>query len=700
MKKEERQLKLASLWRKRNHGDWFEARSDFLQFLVELEVDLRMDQENWFDGVTSKSLETVELLDIVALEASFIRREKSDADSTLFLNKVLSKNIFRGYERHFAVQSQIGLNNYSKCDYWQAIKHFLVAGKFYRNDEEHYSNELNIVFCMELLGLEFSERLVKIELYPNLVKLPGLFEQLRALKIRQYVRLGRLQPILDEIKFHIEPAALDHRPMQQADYICLSLQSHPLWVSGSKTIAKTLELVRKRVDTQNMGYYQGFRVGTLLEHSSLGDKDACFEFWSDRFYQWTWTYLNEPTFVRAVRLVQCFSRMKGHKEKTLSRESYTRLELTLGWISLLLPEASISLMELKKSIQTPQYGPENYLLNLERALQESIALLKAGRKHETSDLIRTIKTEFSRLSELQGTEFGTILGLLPDLYKVKSKSDHSRTTPSNKILSSKVSLLDAFLGTEHSNRKLKSQKPGSTEIVVIPTQLKVLIPQKEDKNSWNEITLSLEEARFLSLMHESDSVRIEDCLRSVFNVHQYNPVRHDPKMSAFVLGMNKKLKGFISLRRKFPFIVIERENSVQIAVNQSPAAIFLMNSFVFTSSEMNADTPIRQSTTSRIPETKISKKREDQPQSSFEQGDLTEISVSTKSDTINGWLSRKEVEKYFSWTRSTAHRRLESLLAKGMIRKKGIGKSTRYFLNVSVIDCIEASKIMENRYEM
>lgn len=693
MRKEQIQNKIASLWHNRNHGDWFEARSDFLQFLVELGIDLRIDQENWFDGVNSRSLETVDLLDIIGLEASFIRREKSDKDSTLFLNKMLTKSILRGHERHFAVQSQIGLNNYSQCDYWQAIKHFLVAGKFHRNDEEKFSNELNIVFCMELLGLEFSERLAKIELYPHLEKLPGLFEQLRALKMRQNIRLGKIQTLVDETRRYTLQIEYSRRPLTQADYIYFSLISHPLWVSSPETRINAIDLVKRKVDTQNLGYYQGFRVGTLLEHSSLGDKDACFEFWSDRFYQWTWAYLNEPTFERAVRLVHCFSRMNEHQEKTLGRESYSRLELTLGWLNTLMPEARFTLMELKKTIQTPQHGPENYLLNLERALQDSINLLKAGRKHEAADLIRTLRSEYSRVSDLSETEFGKILNQLTEIVKAGITQDKNASNRSS-------TLLDAFLGADYLNKKPKSPLKGLPEVMVIPTQLKLLLPNKEDKGFFLEAPLSFDEARFLCLMCDVESIRIEDCLRSVFNVHRYNPVRHDPKMSAFVLGLNKKLKGYVTLRRKFPFIVIERENSVKIVVNQSPASIFLMTCFVFSSIDSNAVAPVHYSHQTNSPDQTKRDRSLSETLNHSEQVHTADQPISSKSDTINGWLSRKEVERYFSWTSSTAHRRLDSLLSKGMIRKKGIGKATRYFLNVSVIDCIEASKIMENRYEM
>lgn len=683
---------ISALWITRNHGDWLKARSEFYQIAVECGFDVRKKESSWLIPVPPETIPVALQLDLVALEASFVRREVSPTESLKFLNRILNSVDFPGFERHFAVQFQWGMNHYTACDYWQALKHFLVAEKVARTEDELDSNTINLLLCLEMIGLDYRDRLEEFQHQRSSLK-AGALSQLEALEMRDAMRMGRLSSLVqhaEKIKAHFVTHSFT-----QSDFFALNHCSHPLWQKKGLENSQSLSMVSKQLKTRYMNsseYAQSFYIGNLTENPSLpGESDFAFRFWTERLYQWVWFFLEEPTAERAVLLNRCLRKIQQHPFQNLSRECYLFAKLAIRWLSLIIPEYHSLFSGYLQGTVAANQGVTNQTLDFETTLVEALEFLRSQRWTETSMHLNELATKIQQIPDFQNTRAHTLVAELT-LYS-QSRGCHSFSDAWVKkfighVLGEKLTDLSDD-PAPYTTRNVLS--PLRMELVFLSADLGEDLGEDQGEERISTVLLTPEENRFLVSIIGQNSVRIQDVISSVFGLEQYNPVRHDNRLQHFVGQLNHKLSAVLKIKRRYPLLLLDWKSPDTLTLSGTKSALLLFEAFLMEAPAQNTPAQKHGST---IRQQRVDMEMQEQEQYKIKPKPVKR-QAAIAAEKMTGWMSRLDIENYFSWTRSTAHRRLEVLLSKDLIRKRGSGKNTRYFLDPSVIDCLESAKLIE-----
>jgi hypothetical protein len=302
----------------------------FLQRNREARLILDRLQNRPLEVGTEASSET--LLEIQLLTASLLRAEASLEKSNAILVSIAESVPLE--KQPFQYFLQKALNLFVVGNFSVALEFFLLADKLSLTDHNRAVCLMNVLICLESLGLPTSGTLLELEFVMKRAReqkaafVLATDAQLQAFYLRRDFRQGQIKIL----KFQ-ESEDGAQAEFQQA-------WVHHLAFINSKDFDKEASL-RKLFFAEAL-HAKKYRLKTLMADSAMSDgKETPCNHEVDRLYLWTWNWLASPTERNRKNLSLVLSEFDfpGVLGKVTATSAYM-LRNALGWIALFQPKLS------------------------------------------------------------------------------------------------------------------------------------------------------------------------------------------------------------------------------------------------------------------------------------------------------------------------------------------------------------------------
>lgn len=266
-------------------------------------------------------------LDAELLRVSLLRAEGHLEKSNALLESLAPDATIDKARVPFQFHLQKALNLFKADDFAMALEYFLLADRHAPSSVQRVVCLMNVLSCMDNLGLPWSGVLAELEReLPKAKRSESAFvtaveEQLRT------VRIGDAFRAMDFKALFSAPAPAE---FDQAEYQRLFASKLP-FVTTKWDSSQSLESLA-RTDSFHM---KGYRLATLRFTSDVrevGRVETAQQV--DRLYLWTWAWLREPTPKRASDLARCLEAIDFSAAlKTMTWEDTQMMRNALGWIA-------------------------------------------------------------------------------------------------------------------------------------------------------------------------------------------------------------------------------------------------------------------------------------------------------------------------------------------------------------------------------
>jgi tetratricopeptide (TPR) repeat protein len=295
--------KLIQAYSLRDKGDIAFSQKIFLDLVISLSYPLYGTAEEKFLS-SSNQFNLDDAILFILLDFSFMRSKLETEKAITFLEEfeklLLSNNILPIDRFYF----EKGVSYGSAGFYAKAFDCFVKLNINDRDDGFYFSAKLNLILCLEALGLPYQDYLKDFNrsydklLTQNKVSSP-IQSQFQALKIRD--KFFKKSSV-DNLHFESGPLT------GQALYLMVWIRKIP-WLKMQES---SLENVVSEFMTTGKHYLNSYRLNTfkeLLLKSELID-EIKLEAHIERFYLWTWNFLINPSKDRLKKTLKLYDFFK------------------------------------------------------------------------------------------------------------------------------------------------------------------------------------------------------------------------------------------------------------------------------------------------------------------------------------------------------------------------------------------------------
>ncbi len=588
-----------------------------------------------------------DIIDTILLKASLRRMQKSFSESRDLVNlcdQLVSK---MGIKSTYRLYFEKGLNFFATGDFTNALDCFLAATKS-KKESDDYSTwerlcaELNSLLCFENLGIPATEMLRKID--ASVAKLgknatDGVLSQIEAYQLRSDFRQG----LVSQTKIELN----SKDPSNQSTYFKLWIARLPYhrYALPQKDFGK--KLAEFCVNQDLNLFMKNFRLRTLqgIQHT---DDSAGFikpSEWVDRFYLWTWCWLQDPNSWPLSKVMPMLERLRSDDFiSRLTVEDQQLLINTLSWLDLFDQQQDHQTFIQKWAISIDNKFP---IFELEHLC---IAYLKARRDRED----HLADSYYEQLTSHP-------LWHSKDLYFRMLIEEVRGDSGSNGSPNSFSSL------TENLIKLIGISGQSTAAISVDFSTFKIT-----NSESQNSTTTSEPLCRALEVIRKYHVTTKEKLLAASFGLRSYDMVLHDQKIYNLLQRLNKICRPYIQFRTKEGKIYSEGAwDRVQIVNRQLLSDQLGENRYwrSFFSPNGSLD-------------------------STPESRDVS----SKKSLAIPGEMKTKDLQNILGKSRATTNRLIGAWEKQRLIKRQGKARATKLILTPELIAKISNDQSMKNEF--
>ncbi|MBI1859492.1 MAG: hypothetical protein HYR96_01065, partial [Deltaproteobacteria bacterium] len=332
-----------------------------------------------------KRPEAREILDVLVLHVS-VTALIGQPDEAMGLMKLLeSEALIHGITDSYFLYYERGRIEFRSGDFTRAIESFMRGSMIARTQLQRLWASVNVVFCLENLGLPLEPTLSEVQELINTAG-PGdltqrVLDQLKTVELRQLFRKGQFRNLL---KLADKGSVLD-----QGRYYGMWVKMLPYHKGHalaspedlrSFSVASSLLLFRSsRMRTlQGLLHPEDFEVTKPSEHV-------------DRFYLWVWRWLQDPEALSAEKITALSQKIDfADLSHRMSVEDGQLLRNAFGWLALFDATSERRLRTLA-GLCGQSKGSEDSLFTLEYLVTQYLAAIRDGNRILESDYLTSLK---------------------------------------------------------------------------------------------------------------------------------------------------------------------------------------------------------------------------------------------------------------------------------------------------------------------
>lgn len=606
-----------SLWNLRYQAKIPECHEAYLGHSAAVGVPAFGPLKPRFEMLLEKWKSTEIVIDFLLLETSFLRRKLLRAQRDDQIKELRDLMAEHSCPPHFQFHFQEGLNALVDANYSKALEQFLLAKPLARNNREFHFASLNAIGAMDALGYSYERPLAKFaETF-----LREKEDWAPSLNVEYLALLARSSFRTGDLRT-LSRLSQQGLAGSQNLYFLSWLRLIP-YLDLPKPDSQVKESI-SRLASDPHGYLTPYRVRTLsflLVPEDL-KTDIKISARIERLYLWVWRWLCAPEPNLLDKIVQLRNQLNWHEYEHLTEVSYYLLRNSLGWLALF---SSTSLEHVEQSVAPVIrcFGTPAPILEYEKTLLDYLFALRDGNKTLAQDTAAVLRAR--PLANQRAF-------LLPALLNGNSAA------PLATLCESVASIRQA---------KAKGQDPNTIFVNSVTQEISVRTRQKATRVRSSSL------ATFLSLFEHRAFTPVEDALKLSFGISKYDSLIHDPKIANLLSRANHVCQPFVSFSRRGSIIHIEGKTDSLRFVGTNPHAQQMSHNFsakIFNLSASPASAPSQSEPVTRT------------------------------ARPPSGWVSRRELEAFLGISSSSALRQIRSWLSDNLLQKRGVGKSSRYFV--------------------
>lgn len=563
---------------------------------------------------------------LALLSASLVRALQGIADGARLVGEVEKFVRERSSIGTFPLHFEKGMIAFAQGDYSLALEHFLTANTKAEAAWEKLSNQINLLLCLDTLGLPYEKTLQELtETLLLATASPAKTQveiQLQTFQMRRSFREGKVK----------EAFSHSFEKINQAYYYLLWLRSLP-YHQGYEPLS-TEDLAR--FHEERFFWQCGYRVRSLkgVLHPEDLSPVRLTEF-SDRLYLWVWKWLLSP---ESFPIDKVTSQLKSlsllHDAHRMTVEDVYLIRNSLLWMGLFDPthekvlSQKVATLNTQISAHYPLFELESLFIHFCRALRD-----------EKNTLADDLALEIEGHPLCQRKE----LYFCPLLQSLRGK---------------KVKIPEHLKGlSRHLHSSLVQKTPRKQAITVDLTLFNVAIPGMKKPLHSRPMVLALD------LLRAESSVSIEKFCDSCFGISKFDSTIHMPRVYNLLARLKAMKHSKVSFRVRDGFVVSEGDWGSIVFARDGEFSKQLSHASEWMHF-MKVSPPV----------VDASPKRESSG------GEKRTLSW-------NGCLKRKDIERILNRPRSTTNRILAELIEKGTVVREGGARQARYRMkNISEIN--------------
>lgn len=497
--------RLKTIWRYRDAG-WVE---DSLDEYASLCRDLGITSDDHLATLQSQLMvagfSREDVGDFWCFKAS-IQRRNLDVPSSHKRLDILAESLgSTAGQLPFQLCHQRALNALVSGEHVTALHHFQAAKAVARNDQEYLSSALNVILCMENIGLPHKDTLREFEMrfaeHTAEDWALGIREQLTGLCIRSAFYSGDWKALQD----YMAKPDLSGQSLYQLALIAETPYSQVTVPESFMTRLQHVTIATPRA------YLAEFRLGTIqyMRSKTDGDQNIRATEIIERLMLWIWKWLESPTHKNAQNVWHTLRLLFGFDSVGISSQEYQMLENAVRWIGLFLRLSPSQIAKILEPYQSNEMHPSSILRDEAELLDYIYSLGTSAEKACPNHF--ALKHE--RFRALQNT-----------VESFKASRSHSGVTVC--VVSRELSI--------------------GTEQVIYSRQL----------------------TNLLHLFRERSAATIWDVMAECFGMSSYVAHRHASKISALISRANAQIPG-ADFRRRDDIIYSQSDVSQWMFVESS-----------------------------------------------------------------------------------------------------------------------------------
>lgn len=627
--------KLQSVWVERMDGRISVAYGRYTEILAELGIGV-MDAVSFIQQFILIPSMSPFFQKLLAIEASFLRRQKGTKVSDQVLSRALDDLVRKRISVDFSIYFQIGLNALVAEDSWKALRFFLLAEGVAKDEQDLLSCRINIVLAMEDLDLENQGRVLDLKKLKSRFALDGQRRQFCAFELRHAFASGDWSDVsllgesIDCLK------SLDEDVFE---YLYLAQVHH---MQSTFALSSLSELQDQLQDYQSVieGFAGEYRFRTLLCYHHPDDRMLVKqEHLAYRLYLWVWVWICSPTKHQTTRVRSLIGQLSGIDASVIPNQQRQMIVNSLRWLQLFGARIETKLFVSFQPTENSRCKP---------LVLESLLLIALE----------------NRLIDEQGHVYADAISAL-GLYL----SSYKGTFGLAKYLDENFTNL---FGGQHILAKwvqnLESSKRALRSPCIQVNVLKSEINNIDGKVMATEgnLAATILFCEFFHKEKKEGAIEIEWVMRNCYGIDRYVPSRHDPKIWNLVTVLNNICKPFLRFSKSGDCIQARftSRNFRLLLTGYTPhvghlqqSSMYGTRTFLWRQENVQDDTCI----------------------------------MNDFNGVENHWLSRVQLETLIGASRATTLRRISEWRKNGMIASTGHGRASRYRLKKKLLEHLTRS---------
>jgi hypothetical protein len=640
-------LGIPEIWDLRNSGKATEAYDQYLDLCHHLSVGpgspVREQCSQLSKTIHAPKYCDDDVIDFLLFEVSFLRRRLQLDLAESRLQDI--KELFEAHKAngHFQFNFQLGLNSLTRGEYSKALDHFFSARKYSRNEKEFHLSYLNMILCMDDLSFEYGSQLKRFEetFLPRSHEpwAQNVLGQYQTLKLRTAYRKGDLKTIQELTE--IPPRD------EEGSYFLLWILALPHFQFDPQARANDhFEFLTEHLKGHLVPYRMRTLKNLLLEedlHTNVKTSVLI-----ERFYLWVWRWLASPDNVRLDKIFQLKDSLNRRLHSALTAVDFKLLENACRWLALFLGLSDSSVRSSLMYLVHP-LSEEVQSLEIERL---ALDMFFAARDDRTSLAEDTFcVSQEDPLAHCPHSLWGQLL------------SDVRNRTTSLESLETLEKSLISLVG---------EQTREFQEGLIVDMLSRQILKIKGGKT--REAFRSTSLTRLLRILTETNPLRVMDALKACFNLSQYEPTVHDPKLANLLSRANRHFAPYVRVTRRDEYIFAEFDSTHLFLKAANPHTLLLAQR-----AELYEKALIPTMTVTATA------------------GNETKKNTRTSASQISeNWVSRQELEGLLGLSRTSTNRKINEWIRKKLVIRSGIGKASCYKLSKRLGE--ELRKTLERNY--
>lgn len=577
-------------------------------------------------------VEAIERADTILLSASIYRAQGkvSDASELIDVAREILESV--GIIKNFRLHFEQGLLRFSLGDSFTALEDFFSAASSSTKNEFRLIALTNASLCLENLGMNYSEslhearELMKIcEPTHPLVKANEA--QLRALKLREYFRAGKIRELILDAKRTAE--FREKRIVDQPSYYSLWVKALPYHAHFDQTKSEGgLDFLK----SDAWFYQRGYRIRTL--HTLLHPDDDQPVRLSDRIeraYLWTWLWIKDGGDFPPQKLMVAINQTLAHLDHSrIAEEDRIILRNTLGWLSLIDASLEIKLRPILNRLKSGSAIPFP-LLEFEWACIQYMKAISRSENTLARDSLLALESH-----PLWGME---------DLY-FRPLIETFRDNTDKEIKHEAPAWIQNF--AQRLRQLITPEKSENSSRILVDLNTFLVQDRKNDRK-----TVSQPMAIALKLLRDRSAITCEDLAKECFGITRFDSFIHMPKIFNLIARMRQLGQTSVRFKVKSGSVLSEGSWNEFEMIHPHELSVLLRGENLGVSVETPTQAPI-----GRKPHKEVLKLLE---------------ALKNKEN-----FSSDDVRHVLETSRATTTRLINRLLKKNKISKIGSGRSTRY----------------------